>query len=285
MLLLPLMVLDILFWLDEVKFEKLGTIAHGKAIIYNGNDQETTSFTKVVLNVASATQVLFNLPNTVNQILSIAPAYLDFSSSDSSVASVNELGLVTVNSEGVAVISAEFVGESVEGSLTINSLGDFPLAPIPTRDASQVISIYSDTYNDVPVDFYNGYWEPFQTTVDESFSIDGNNMLSYFNFNFVGNQFRNPTIDITEKPNLHIDMYIPDEVPSNLDFLISIDNFGATNLRQQVFFRASDFVANTWVTLEFPIILAEKDKVGLIIYENVNGSSLTKFYLDNIYFY
>ncbi|NCP89635.1 MAG: glycosyl hydrolase family 16, partial [Flavobacteriales bacterium] len=85
---------------------------------------------------------------------------------------------------------------------------------------------------------------------------------------------------------------IPDSVPSNLDFLITIRDFGADKADgggddtfQQVFFKGSDFVANTWSTLEIPITLANKNNIGLIIYENVNGSSLRSFYLDNIYFY
>ena len=87
-------------------------------------------------------------------------------------------------------------------------------------------------------------------------------------------------------------MYIPGTVPANLDFLISIVNFGpdgeqggGDDTRQQVFFNASDFEANTWATLEIPITLSDKSNLGLLIYENVNASTLRNFYLDNIYFY
>ena len=86
-----------------------------------------------------------------------------------------------------------------------------------------------------------------------------------------------------------MNMFIPGDIPSNLDFLISIVNFGDDGVtesdRQQVFFNTSNFVDNTWSTIEIPISMADRSKIGLIIYENINGSSLTNFYLDNIYFY
>ncbi|MEN8885064.1 MAG: glycosyl hydrolase family 16, partial [Winogradskyella sp.] len=124
---------------------------------------------------------------------------------------------------------------------------------------------------------------------------DGDNILNYTNFNFVGNQFANPTVDATEKSNLHVNMYIPADIPADLDFLITIKDFGADQADgggddtiQQVFFFAADFTSNTWATLEIPITMANRNNIGLIIYENINNpttSSIENFYLDNIYFY
>ena len=145
----------------------------------------------------------------------------------------------------------------------------------------------------VPVDFFNGYWEPFQTTLSADFNINGDNIINYTNFNFVGNQFANPTVDATSKSNLHINMYIPGEVPANFDFLISVIDFGPDQVngggddtRQQLFVRKSPaIVANTWLTLEFSITIPNRNNMGLIIYENINFSSLDNIYIDNIYFY
>jgi hypothetical protein len=144
----------------------------------------------------------------------------------------------------------------------------------------------------VPVDFYNGYWQPFQTTLSADFTINGDDILHYYNFNFVGIQFSNPTVDATSKPNLHLNMYIPGEVPSNLDFLITIRDFGpdqqdggGDDTFQQVFFNSSHFEANAWSTLEIPLTVTNRNNLGLIIFENVNASTLESFYLDNIYFY
>ncbi|WP_250432520.1 Ig-like domain-containing protein [Hanstruepera flava] len=278
-------------WLDEIRFEKLGTLAHPRPQIQNGEDVIVDTFTGVELEVSGLTQT-YNLGTGLDQTVVAAPSYFEFVSSNPGVASVDELGQITVNSGGTAIITAAIGGLEAVGSLTINSLGDFDLAPEPTRDPDNVISIFSDVYENVPVDFYNGYWEPFQTTLSADFAINGDNILNYTNFNFVGNQFANPTVDATGHSNLHLNMYIPGDVPSDFDFLISVVDFGddgqdggGDDTRQQIFVNSSDVVSNQWVTLEFPLTLANKDNLGLIIYENINGSSLSNFYLDNIYFY
>ena len=279
------------FWIDELKYEKLGTIAQPRPAILNGVDEVTQGFIGGNVLLSGLTQTL-NLGSGVDQTIVVAPAYFEFNSSDESVATVNEYGEVNIIGAGNAIITATLNEVEAQGSLTLNSLGDFDLAPVPTRSAANVASVFSDTYENVPMEFYNGYWEPYQTTLSSEIEIDGDKILNYTNFNFVGNKMATPLLDATEKSNLHLNMYIPGEVPANLDFLISVVDFGPDQVdggtddtRQQIFFNSSDFEANTWSTLEIPITLANRNNIGLIIYENVNGSSLSNFYLDNIYFY
>lgn len=290
-------------WLDEIQFEKLGTVAQPRPAIFNGNDAFVDSFIGVTTPI-SGLQQTFNLASGIDQTVLPTSNYFVFRSSNPSVATVNESGIVSVIGAGTAVITGNLGGVlnpdtnnfeggiDAEGSLSINSLGNFELAPTPTRDPSNVISIFSDHYNSVPVDFFNGFWQPFQTTLSADFVVNGDNILNYTNFNFVGNQFASPTVDATDKANLHINMYIPGEIPANFDFLISVVNFGADavegggdDTRQQIFVNSSNVVANTWMTLEFPITLANRANLGLIIYENINFATLSNFYLDNIYFY
>lgn len=279
------------FWIDELQFEKLGTIGQPQPAISNGVNKAETAFTGVDIAVTGLTQT-FNLGSGNNITVNAAPAYFSFKSSNTNISFVNEIGVVTMTGEGTTKITATLGGVLANGSVELTSRGAFDLAPIPTRAANKVISIFSDTYTNVPVDFFNGYWEPYQTTQSSEFAIAGNNMINYTNFNFVGNQFANPTIDATQKSNVHINMYIPDSVPANMDFLITLVDFGADkadgggdDTRQQVFFNKALFVPDSWITLEFPITMANRNNMGLIIYENINFSSLSNFYLDNIYFY
>ncbi|WP_397300839.1 glycosyl hydrolase family 16 [Nonlabens ulvanivorans] len=278
-------------WIDELKFEKLGTIAQPRPSIVNGQDVTASSFTGVTTPVTDLMQT-FNIASAGDVSVVAAPAYFEFNSSDTNVATVDASGIISVITSGTSEITATLGENDASGSITINSLGNFILAPTPTRSPANVISIFSDTYTNVPVDFYNGFWEPFQTTLSADFVVNGDNILNYTNFNFVGNQFANPTVDATEKSNLHLNMYIPGSVPAGLDFLISIVDFGPDQVdgggddtRQQVFFNSSDFTADTWATLEIPITLTQRNNIGLIIYETVNFSVLPNFYLDNIYFY
>ncbi len=279
------------FWIDELQYERLGTLGQPRPSIFGGSDINADSFIGVTTPITGLRQT-FNLGSGIDQTVNVAPSYFEFISSNTSVATVNEAGIITIVGAGAAVITANLNGVEAAGSFTVNSLGEFELAPIPTRDPNNVTSIFSDTYNNVPVDFFNGFWEPFQTTLSADFVVNGNNILNYTNFNFVGNQFSNPTVDATVKSNLHINMYIPGNIPPNLSFLITLVDFGLDQVdgggddsRQQVFFNASNFVANEWATLEIPITLATRNNMGLIIYENINGSPLSNFYLDNIYFY
>jgi hypothetical protein len=43
----------------------------------------------------------------------------------------------------------------LKGSLTVNVPGIFPVAPVPTL-AQNNVTIFSDKYTDVPVNYYNG---------------------------------------------------------------------------------------------------------------------------------
>lgn len=278
------------FWIDELKFEKLGTIGQPRPIIYGGEAIEEQTFVGTDRTV-DLPAVIFNLGSGKNVTVNATHSYFEWTSSNPSVATIDETGYSKIIKSGETLITASSAGVKAEGSLRLKVLGDFNFAPIPTRDPSNVISIFSDVYDNITVDFFNGFWEPFQTTLSADFEINGDNILNYTNFNFVGNQFANPTVDASEKSNLHINMFIPDEVPDTIDFAITVVDFGADGVeggnddtREQIFFDSNIWISNTWITLEFPITIAKKN-IGLIVYENINNSSLTNFYLDNIYFY
>ncbi|MDB4293025.1 Ig-like domain-containing protein [Maribacter sp.] len=279
------------FWIDELRFEKLGTVAQPRPAIQSGTDAEVQSFLGDQVVIMGLTQT-FNLASGGNETVSAAPSYFSFNSSDASVAQVSELGVVTILSIGTAKITASLGGVPAQGSLTLNVTGSFDFAPVPTRPASNVISIFSDAYSNVPVDFYNGFWEPFQTTLSADFFINGDNILNYTNFNFVGNQFSNPTVDATGTPNFHVDLYIPGAIDPAYNLLITLKDFGADGADgggddeiQQIFFASTDLVGDAWNSFDTPITLTNRNRIGQIIYENINFSPLSNFYVDNVYFY
>jgi hypothetical protein len=72
------------------------------------------------------------------------------------VARVSDAGIVTLLVR-VPKITASLGGVKASGSLTVNVPGIFPVAPVPTLAQNNVISIFSDKYTDVPVNYYNGY--------------------------------------------------------------------------------------------------------------------------------
>ncbi|MFT4839194.1 MAG: hypothetical protein ACI9V9_001106, partial [Oleispira sp.] len=121
---------------------------------------------------------------------------------------------------------------------------------------------------------------------------NGDNILNYTNFNYVGTQTANPLVDASSMTMVHFDLYIPGPVPSNFDFLISIEDWGPNGVdnggddsRQQIFVRRNQVVADSWISVDAPLTLVNRNNIGLIIYENINFSSLRNFYLDNVYYY
>ncbi len=275
------------FWIDELKFEKLGTLAHPQHAILNGEDQVETSFIGVSKTIGGLSST-FNLPTGINQSLNVAPTYFTFTSSNESVATVSESGIVrVVGGPGSAKITATLGGVPAKGSLTIQSLGNFQSAPIPTRSPDKVISIFSDAYNDVPVDYYNGFWQPFQTTLSADFTVNNDRILHYTDFNFVGIQFSSPTINATSMTHLHLDIYFPNPLTTNARFKIELVNFvsGGTGAFTTTIPATQ---SQQWISLDIPLSsfagLSGRANLAQIIFVDDNNS-ISSFYADNIYFY
>ena len=278
------------FWMDEIRFEKLGFVAQPLTFIFGGENTTQTSYTDSVIKTTGITQTV-TLGDGSVVTTAIAPGYLDFKTSDPFVAQVNELGEITVMGTGEATITASLNGVDAVGSLTINSLGRFDLPDAPTHAAADVISIFSDAYENVPVDFYNGYWEPYQTTTSADFDVNGDNILSYENFNFVGHQFGSPTVNGSQMTHFHFDVFIPGTLPSGARLKVTIKDFGADgadgngdDTTQEFTLTSADLTGDAWSSIDIPLSLSPKSKIGQLIYEN-DGSDVTALYLDNVYFY
>ncbi|MEQ8525313.1 Ig-like domain-containing protein [Gracilimonas sp.] len=287
------------FWVDELKYENLNGLAQPRPAIVNGNDETQTSFIGSTIQVSGLTFTI-NQANGVDVTVGAAPAYFTFSSSDTDVATVNENGLIEVVGSGTAEITASLGDDQANGSLTVESIGDFTAAPTPTEAPEDVISIFSDAYDNVPVDFYNGFYAPFQTTTSNDFSVNGNNVLNYENFNFVGIEFNQnvPTIDGSDMTNLSVDIYLPNDVPNGSAFAVNLRDFGADD----AFGGGDDTIASTvvstgnnpvlvsgqWININLDISgMANKSNLGQIVFDSDQGAALqgATIYVDNIYLY
>jgi hypothetical protein len=291
------------FWLDEVKYENLVDVIFQEALINSGKNTTNTGPAPVKIEGLTTK---FSLPNGGNQVVNTSPKYYNFISDNTAVAIVNIVptidglkAVVDKLSAGTANITATLGDQAAVGSVEVVATGVFVKAPIPSRAASNVVSVFSDSYTNINIDFYNGYWQPYQTTLSNDFEVNGDKFLNYTNFNFVGHQFTNPTADLSQMTHLHFNMYIPGAVPSNFDFLVTVvdlgpdgkdgGDFSKDNTRKQLFVpKSSNIKANEWLTIELPLNMSTKNSVGLIIYENINipqGPGLKEFYMDNVYFY
>ena len=280
------------FWIDEVKFEKIGTISYQSATVLNGENKTVTSFVGVK-NILDGLTAQFSMPNGTTQAVNLTPYYFNFASSNPSVATVDGVGNVNTIAAGSSTITASLGNNVAKGSLIINSSGAYTHAPTPTQDASKVISLFSDKYSNVPVDYYNGYWAPYQTTLSSDFEVEGDHVLNYTNFNFVGIQMSSPPVNATSMSHLHLDIYLPNAMPAGANFKIQVLDFGANGIyggnddkTGETTITAPTLQGQKWVSLNIPLTafagLTTKAHIGQVIFV---GTNISGFYADNIYFY
>ncbi len=280
------------FWLDEVKFEKLGTIAQPQPAILNGTDVVQDAFLDIPIQLSGLTQT-FSTATEGSVTVSAMPAYFDFESTDIDVARANEAGTVSVVGTGEATISATLANVRAQGSLSVNVTGGFDFAPAPpTRDPGDVISIFSDAYTNVAVDYYNGFFlDGFQTTQGGAppLDVNGDMIINYTELNFVGiGTFQDVApVNATDMTHLHIDIKVNEGVdPGDFITIQLLNSVGNNETSGSVTFTAETFTRDQWVSLDIPLDnfgLADRSQIGLLFF--ISDASITDIFVDNIYYY
>ncbi|MGB5263378.1 MAG: glycosyl hydrolase family 16, partial [Lutimonas sp.] len=273
-------------------------IAQAKPALLNGEDIEQTAFIGSRIDLRSGLTQTFNLGSGSNETVLAAPGYFAFSSTDVDVARVSELGIVSIVGTGRAEITALLDGVKAKGSLTVDVIGQFTPAPIPPYGQNDVISIFSDVYPNVPVDFYNGYYAPFQTTTSNDFEVNGDKVLNYENYNFVGIEFNQnvPTVNASEMTRMHVDIFIPNSFDPESTLRINLVDFGADdefgggdNSTVSITLSTNStpaLVTGEWISVELDITsLANRSNLGQIVFDASGDISPrpSSFYVDNIY--
>lgn len=277
-------------WFDEVQFENLGTIAHPRAVIASN----TINAEEGEVIDSDVTGVIFNV-NGVDQIVNSAPAYFSFISSDEAVATVSTDGKITAVSTGTADITVKLGAEEVAEKIVVNVASPSPkpatTAPVPTIDAEDVISLFSNAYNNVSVDTWNTGWL-YSTAVLLDMQIADDDVKRYTDLNFVGIEFATPTIDATNMTHFHIDIWTPDATAAPAVFNIMLVDFGADgayggddDASHELSFSSPVLQTETWVSLDIPL----SDFTGLTgkahLAQMVLSGDPNTVYVDNVYFY
>ena len=283
------------FWIDEVKFEKLGTIAYPRPGILEAQSQDISAETGDDLSIGG-TYSIYNMPNGIDQRVEVAPGYFDFTFTDSTVASIDDFGVITVLDSGSTVVFANLIETRAKGQMNLQTTGSLPAptvaAPAPTADAADVISLFSDYYSNVNVDRWNTYWENSTAETIEGIFVEGDEIKRYKKLNFVGIEFTTQTLDISEMTRFHMDIWTSDPTGLPAAFKVLLVDFGADNnfgggddASHEVSFTSPLLKSETWVSLDVPI----SDFAGLITKKNlaqmVLSGDLANVYIDNVYFY
>jgi hypothetical protein len=281
------------FWIDELKFEQLGTIAHANFGILNGKDSIRNNSETGEEFIIGGLTASFNLPTGIDQKVSLVGSYYTFTSSNPAVATVDANGLVKIADSGTAVITAKVGKVDANGSLTINSqgkpVGPTGPAPTPVIPADKVISMFSNAYTNVKVDTWNTYWL-YSTAQNQNIKINGDDVIRYWDLNFVGIEFSSQPIDATAMTQFHIDIWTPD-VTANKKFKIMLVDFGPNGTygggddsSSEITVSSPPLATQSWVGLTIPLTSFTGLTSRAHLAQLVLSGDLPNVYIDNVYF-
>lgn len=269
-------------WFDDVRFEKLGSITNPRPSLTSRTINAFVGATAA----PTGTQTIFDVGGT-NVVVGHMPGYFDFTSSNPAVATVAE-GTIRVVGAGTSSITAQLGGVAVTGAMTVNALAPPSTpAPAPTVPASDVISLYSNSYASVPVDAWSASWDQADVT---DLVVSGNDVKGYTNMVFAGIEFLTNQIDATAMTHFHIDVY----VPSGSLLRLKLVDFGANGVfgggddrEHELSFNSTTTPAmnpGTWSALEVPLSsftnLTTRGHLAQIV---LSGTSTV--FVDNLYFH
>ncbi|MDI1256101.1 MAG: T9SS type A sorting domain-containing protein [Flavobacterium sp.] len=157
-------------------------------------------------------------------------------------------------------------------------------APNPTLPQTDVISMFSNVYNNVAVDTWHTSWS--DATL-EDVQVAGNDTKKYTALNFVGIEATTTTIDATNMTYFNLNVWSPDFTV----FKVKLVDFGANgvyngpgsdDVEHEITFNSP--AQSQWITYHIPLSafenLTTRGHIAQLIF--VGGGA--KVYVDNVYF-
>ena len=272
----------------------------------NGLTDETTSITQeVVVSFQAPQNLVVDITNdpalskTVNVTANAEFATffeVDFGEvpgADPISANIGETISYTFEEAGVYTITVEALGAAIE---TTTYTEDFEVTAIlqplasaetpPAREESDVISIFSSAYSDVPgTDYFPDWGQAGQGSGWAMFDLGGDQMLQYVNLSYQGIALaEGTTVDVSQMEYLHLDVWTAEAVT---DIETSLINNASGTVTEAPVTRS--LTANNWTSIDIPI--SEYTDQGLTVTEifqlkfvGTPWAAGTVF-IDNIYFW
>ncbi|MBN1449349.1 MAG: Ig-like domain-containing protein [Bacteroidetes bacterium] len=276
--------------IDDIQYENLGTIAHPSPSIstLTVSGEPGDNFT------VEGTAVTFDISG-VEQTILASPGYFTFSSSDPSVATVDENGRIEAVATGTTVITARLGDLDAKGSVTVTvgaaQAGPGTPAPVPSHPAANVIALFSNAYVSVPVDTWSADWDMADV---KDVTVAGDDVKKYSNLVFAGIEFISQTIDASDLTHFHMDIWTPDPTAAPAILKIKLVDFGANGVydggddsEHELSFTATSspaLVTGSWISFDIPFSrfagLRNRGHLAQLI---ISGN-LNTVYVDNVYF-
>ena len=281
-------------WFDEIKFETLGTLANFTPQIVGGISKTATAETGDTYTIDGLYETV-SLPDGTDQKMAVASGYYTFTSSNTTVATVDASGIVTVLDAGAAVITAKIGNTTATGSLTINSTGNPVLptlaAPTPTVEAKNVISLFSNTYTNVTVDSWNTHWQ-YSTAENKDYKVGSDDIKRYMKLNFVGIEFISKQIDASQMTRFHMDFWTPNSTALPAAFKVQLVDFGANGAygggddsSSELSFTSPTLATGKWVSIDVALPTFSGLKAKAHLAQMVFSGDISNVFIDNVYFY
>lgn len=273
------------FWIDELQYERLGTLRNPRPVIATRTVAGEVGSTVSVTGTAVTYDV-----DGADVTVAASSGYFTYASSNPAVATIADDGAITVVGAGTATITASLGETAAAGTVTLNaSAPPAVAAEAPTRDAADVISLFSDSYTNRPVATFSA---DFDNADVADVQIAGNNVKKYTNLTFAGIETGVANVvNATEMTHVHLDIFTADASR----FLLRIVDFGGNGAfgggddsNGQVILNTGTSPAVTagqWTSLDIPLSafggLGNKAHIAQFIIENASPT----LYIDNLYFY
>ncbi|MBP1617009.1 MAG: hypothetical protein H6Q14_836 [Bacteroidetes bacterium] len=268
----PVNTLGYSIWIDDVKFEKLGTLAYPTIQNTLGS---SLFLGKTAIGDISLT---VSLPTGATQKITASSSYFSFTSSDTAVA--------TVNNDSINVIAAGtsyIMADGFDGNLIVNSNG-IGSAPNPTASSNDVLSVFSDSYSNATIyDFWCG------TTSISKIYVGSNAMFYFISLNWTCMVLFNSStsagyVDASGYKYLHADIMTPNTVTTSSALEFDLGNYSTgSNVSTPIYtYTFSSTSKLKWIQLDIPISSYTRSKLGYITFV---GTNLTNLYVDNVYFH
>ena len=272
-------------WFDEIRFAKLGNIDSPVPVMPPVNKGYFVGATASL----TGTYTIFKVDGA-NVRVDHMPGYFDFNITDPTVAAVKG-GVIRIIGVGDAQITASLDGVDAFGTATVSGALPPPApaaAPAPT--AADVISLFSDSYRNVPVESWDANWGGSTADVAD-FSIAGNVSKMYSSLNFVGILFNSQTVDTSEMTHFHIDVFAPTGTNFRVKIIALDGDGGAVIEEKELTFNADSapaFVAGEWQSLDIPLedfgftVDGHRDHIGMLALSTLDSRLVL---VDNLYWH
>jgi hypothetical protein len=180
-------------------------------------------------------------------------------------------GLTASTAYNFSVTARDATGNTSTTSpivVSATTLSGIPAAPTPIVAGANVMSVYSDTYTNLPTTRQDWYGNTFSTVILGGNEATKNVSLCCFGFDFTAKP-----INISSMTKLHVDIY-----PTTLASMSLGVTDGADRMKSGI-----TLTANQWNSVDVTLseLNANLANVNQIGFWNLNGT----FYFDNVYFY